>query len=61
MSIVNGVLDKALSAFVAYNNKQISLEELRTQLNKAMLRYGQPLPSPENGPQILFCDILLHQ
>jgi len=37
MSIVNGVLDKALSAFIAYNNKQISLEELRTQLYKAML------------------------
>ncbi len=32
-----------------------------TQLNMAMLRYGLPLPSPENGPQILFCDILLHQ
>ena len=31
------------------------------QLNMAMLRYGQPLPSPKNGPQILFCDILLHQ
>jgi uncharacterized protein YlbG (UPF0298 family) len=37
MQIVNGVLDKALAAFVAYNNKQITLEELREKLFEAML------------------------
>src|SRR6266496_733749 len=37
MQIVNGILDKALSAFVAYNNKQISMEELRAKLAEAML------------------------
>jgi hypothetical protein len=30
-------------------------------LNTAMLRYGQPLDLPLNGPNTLFCDILLHQ
>jgi len=37
MSIVNGVLDKFLDAFKAYENKQISIEELRTRLYEAML------------------------
>ena len=32
-----------------------------SHLNMAMLRYGQQIPLPENGPDILFCDILLHQ
>ena len=34
---------------------------LGPDLNTAMLRYGQPQVLPENGPHILFCDILLHQ
>ena len=34
---------------------------LEIGLNTAMLRYGQPLDLPFNGPNTLFCDILLHQ
>jgi len=37
MSIINGVLDRFLDAFKAYENKQISIEELRTRLYEAML------------------------
>lgn len=37
MSIINGVLDKFLDAFKAYENKQISMEELRTRLYEAVL------------------------
>ncbi|HEX2899532.1 MAG TPA: hypothetical protein VHS96_07410 [Bacteroidia bacterium] len=34
---------------------------LGADLNMAMLRYGQRLSLPQNGPHTLFCDILLHQ
>lgn len=37
VSIVNAFLGKALEAFTAYNNKQISMEELRTRVSIAML------------------------
>ena len=37
MSIVNAFLGKALEAFTAYNNKQISMEELRSRVSIAML------------------------
>ncbi|MGL3107053.1 hypothetical protein [Bradyrhizobium sp. BR 1432] len=37
MGIINGLLDKALDAFMAYENKTISIEELRTRLYEAML------------------------
>jgi hypothetical protein len=36
LSIVNAFLGKALDAFTAYNNKQISMEELRSRVNIAM-------------------------
>ena len=36
-SIVNAFLGKAMEAFTAYNNKQISLEELRSRVNIAMM------------------------
>jgi len=37
MGIVNGVLDKALEAFKAHENKQITKEQLATQLYGLML------------------------
>jgi hypothetical protein len=37
MGIINGVLDKALEAFKAYENKQITKEQLATQLYGLML------------------------
>lgn len=37
MSIINGMLDKALDAFKAYENKQISMEQLKDQLYASML------------------------
>lgn len=37
MSIINGLLDKILDAFTAYESKQISIEELKTRLYEAML------------------------
>ncbi len=37
MGIINGFLGKALDAFKAYENKTISIEELRTRLHIAML------------------------
>lgn len=36
-SIVNAFLGKAMEAFTAYNNKQISMEELRSRVSIAML------------------------
>ena len=36
VSIVNAFLGKALDAFKAYNEKQISMEELRSRVNIAM-------------------------
>jgi len=38
MSIVNAFLGKALEAFTAYNNKVISIEELRTRVSIAMMQ-----------------------
>lgn len=35
--IASTFIGKALDAFVAYNNKQISMEELRTRVQEAML------------------------
>lgn len=35
--LANSFIGKALDAFVAYNNKQISMEELRTRVQQAML------------------------
>jgi hypothetical protein len=37
IGIINGLLDKGLDAFKAYENKKISIEELRTRLYQAML------------------------
>jgi hypothetical protein len=37
MSLINGFLDKALAAFTAYQNKQISVEQLKDQLYAAMV------------------------
>lgn len=37
MPLINGILDKALDAFRAYENKQISIEQLKTQLYGMML------------------------
>lgn len=37
MPLINGILDKALSAFTAYENKQITVEQLKEQLYAAML------------------------
>ncbi len=37
MPLINGILDKALAAFTAYENKQISVEQLKDQLYAAML------------------------
>jgi hypothetical protein len=37
LSIINGFLDKALAAFTAYQNKQISIEQFKTQLYEALL------------------------
>lgn len=37
MPIINGILDKALEAFRAYENKQISIEQLKDQLYATML------------------------
>jgi hypothetical protein len=36
-AITDSFLGKALDAFTAYNNKQISMEELRTRVQQAML------------------------
>lgn len=36
MPLINGILDKALDAFRAYENKQISVEQLKDQLLAAM-------------------------
>jgi hypothetical protein len=38
MSIINGMLDKALEAFKAYENKQISVEQLKDQLYGIMVQ-----------------------
>ena len=43
---------------VAHDSSDASVE---AGLNAAMLRYGQRLDLPVNGPNSLFCDILLHQ
>ena len=37
MTIINGILDKALAAFQSYNNKQISIEELKDKLYGLMV------------------------
>jgi hypothetical protein len=37
MPLINGILDKALDAFRAYENKQISIEQLKDQLYAVML------------------------
>jgi len=37
MSIINGILSQAVTAFTAYENKQISVEQLKDQLYAAML------------------------
>ncbi|WP_166304349.1 hypothetical protein [Bradyrhizobium sp. 2S1] len=37
MSLINGMLDKFLAAFQAYENKTISIEQLKTQLYEAMV------------------------
>jgi hypothetical protein len=37
MPLINGILDKALDAFRAYENKQISVEQLKDQLYGLML------------------------
>ncbi len=43
---------------LAHHSSDASVE---AGLNAAMLRYGQRLDLPENGDNLLFCDILLHQ
>lgn len=37
MPLINGILDKAVEAFKAHENKQISMEQLKTQLYEMML------------------------
>lgn len=37
MSLISGVLDKFVAAFTAYENKQISIEQLKDQLYASML------------------------
>jgi hypothetical protein len=37
MPLINGILDKLLAAFTAYQNKQISIEQLKDQLYGLML------------------------
>lgn len=37
MPLINGILDKALDAFKAYENKTISMEQLKDQLYAAMV------------------------
>jgi hypothetical protein len=37
MSLINGLLEKGLDAFKAYENKQISIEQLKDQLYAAMV------------------------
>ena len=37
MPLINGILDRALAAFTAYQNKQISVEQLKDQLYGLML------------------------
>lgn len=43
MGIVNGLLDTALKAFTAYQNKEISREQLAQQLYAAMLQSVQAI------------------
>jgi hypothetical protein len=43
MNIVDAILGKALDAFKAYENKQISVEQLREQLYAAMLSSVQQI------------------
>ena len=41
--IINGLLDTALKAFTAYENKQITREQLAEQLNEAMVKSVQAI------------------